>query len=898
MVSMASKRKQGKQTGSVGELQQQLARIERQLEKGFVKDALKAIKQLDRENSTRESRSLLERASVARVQQFYSQGNLSEAIQVAREIRAVGLSLPEAIATLEKLEVLLGIGDKGVASRLEADPKLLAEMVDKAILDPRYLLPSLNDLTQDVQRVRAALQAVEAGQDESAIGLLSEIPRSSPTAEWKLFTRDLIAFYQRDSERETANWQRLDPSRPAGQLAQTLLVASKSPSAIPPPPEVTRSVRKLELGVDRAVLYTALQGLAEALTSDDTKAFKTRYSRLCNTLGKSPAILDRLIEVLVQHAISTNDQNLFELLDRVGPSMTWDPKWNRTQALYAETNEHCCAEHDSDRWSRYLQDLELLHQRGVMSVEEHDLAVALVHAHIGDMYWQEVQQSIDDFREESELDSTDDASEPDQLRVWLKENGQFGSIQTAINHYGLALQSYPNLFDIYSTRSQLRDILGDREQACADLEALVQRSPDDYEAHRQLAIWYLELHNFEASERALAVIRRLKPRAATTLELGWLHCETMVREFVRSKQCEAARQELEKATQNPLPKLPSYLLSAMRSAIEYQAGSSNAAERYIAESLNSSPHPAVLWAYLARFSADYKLPTAQRKEFNNKFEAALKEKLDSAIGAELIRFLSSTTQPPRPYVGRAKHQQLVLKYLQRCLSLSWTTQDLIDTVTYLQRIKAQRKVSAQLLKKANKQAPNHPHVLLLEAQLEMQGSRKRYRLVRLKSLLEKTIKAANEQGLEFESVVQDATKMLAKIDLPSKQSFRHAFGPSSPYDDEEDEDDDLESEFYGSPEFAAPTKNKKRSQGFFDTIWPFRRETEPERDPNQATARKKSPTKEPSGGMSEAVFKRLLWETMPPDLKVQFEERARATGRTFEEVVDEALSDLYKRGIS
>lgn len=895
---MSSKRKQGKQAGGVSEREQQLARIERQLEKGFTKDALKAIKQLDRESSTRESRSLLERASIARVHQLYSQGNFSEATQAARELKAMRPSLPEVIETLEKLEVMLGIGDnQGVASHLESDPKLLTEMVDKAILDPRYILPSLNDLAQDVRRVREALQAVEAGQDESAIGLLSEIPRSSPAAEWKLFTRGLIAFYQRDSERETANWQRLDPSRPAWRLAQTLLVTSKSPSASPPTPEVTRLVRKLELGADRAVLYTALQGLAEALTSDDTKAFKTRYSRLCNTLRKSPAILDRLIEVLVQHAISTDDQQLFEIIHRVGPSMTWDPKWNRTHALYNETNVHCCAEHDSDRWSNYLQDLELLQQRGAMRVEEHDLAAALVHAHIGDCYWLEVQQSIDDFHEESELDSSDDASEPDQLRHWLDENGQLGSIHTAIHHYGLALQRYPNLVDIYSTRSQLRDILGDRKQACADLEALVQRSPDDYEAHRQLAIWHLELHNFEASERALAVIRRLKPRAAATLELGWLQCETLVRELVRSKQCEAARQELEKATQNALPKLPACLLSAMRSAIEYQAGSSNAAERYLSESLAASPHPAVLWAYMARLSADYKLPAAQRKEFNHKLEAALKEKPDSAIGAELTRFLSSTIQPPRPYVGRAKHQQLVLKYLQRCPSLRWTTEDLIDTITYLLRTKAQRKVSEQLVRKATKQAPNHPRVLLLQAQLEMQGRRKGLSLVKMKSLLEKTIKAANEQGLEFESVVQDATKMLAKIDRRAKPSLRHGFGPFSSYDDEDDEDDDFESEFCGSPEFAAPASNRK-SKGSFDTIWPFRSETETESDPNPGTARKKTPTKGPSGGMSEAVFKRLLWETMPPDLKQQFEERARATGRSFEEVVDEALSDLYQRGIS
>ena len=70
--------------------------------------------------------------------------------------------------------------------------------------------------------MRQALEALYAGDEATALGLVRDIARSSPVSEWKLLVRGLAAFYRGDHGETQANWDRLDPERAPLRIARHL----------------------------------------------------------------------------------------------------------------------------------------------------------------------------------------------------------------------------------------------------------------------------------------------------------------------------------------------------------------------------------------------------------------------------------------------------------------------------------------------------------------------------------------------------------------------------------------------------------------------------------------------------------------------------------------------------
>ena len=913
---MSIKKKQGKQAGGASDREQQLNWAKRQLEKGFSKDALKAFRQLDRELSSDETRAWLQRSYLARVQQLYAQGNLPEAVNLMNEWLALPPTLAEIKPQLEKLQVLLGVGGKAGVQRLEAEPELLAEMVDKAVLDPRYALPALGTMVNDVSRVREALQAVEKGQDETAVELLNTIPRTSPAADWKLFVRGLIAFYQNDSERVSANWQRLSPARAPGHLAQTLMVASKSPYATSPVSEaVSQSVRKLERTSGRDVLFGALIRLVELVENRDAEAFANQYRRVVQLFQNHPkAKFDALIDLFIRDAIKNDDTFSLVMLKENGPPLSWDPSWNWVKALYQESNRPCCVEHDSDRWLDYLVDVDALLRQGVITESERNMTVALLHQHIGDMYKGAVDRVLAGLKASWDaVEGVDPSREQRDLQIALNDERCAEWIHSALVHFKLAREAWPDLKPAYASSVFLHNLRGERQQACAELEALVKRDPNDYDAHYQLGTCYLQMERFEALEHELTVLSRLKPRATSTLELVWLKCQQLIRALVIARQFEAARQELAAARTRNLPDIPPVLVLAIQTAIEYKAGATLAAERSIEQVTSNNLQPATFWLCLARFAAEYKLPSSQRAEFTRKFETLLKASAQPAVAADLARLFSAFLKEKQAYVGRVSHLQAVTKYIQRCLTASWTTSELTATIRFLLQANTARKVCEAVLKVAQVQCPRDPLVCLLYARFLFRGDVSDYMLKGIKVLLEVAIKGAHTLGAEGDLVRAQATAMLTevehrllKLQLRKSDRGKDKRDNDADFDDFLDDDDD-----YGHHKGHSQSRNQDRAK--------YRHQNDQQDDDflrseqrrifeevvlafaNQELSKKSGGRREAGGAAMEVKFMkdvtpemmtRVIQEIMSPEFEAQIIKTSRMTGIPYEELLTQFAETL------
>ncbi len=191
------------------------------MEKQNFKEALKNAKVCFRQDPTHEHRQILERSWLARGLQLARAGLQAEGRAAAQELLAMGVSQPDVQQGFPELLLAVGLYDQAVASGKirhpvlgvgggqEADAAVLARAADRAVADPASAPTSLAGIREGAVKVRAALDALYAGDGDAALAGLGEVPRNSPFADWKLFIRGLAAYYRHDDEAMRTNWDRL-----------------------------------------------------------------------------------------------------------------------------------------------------------------------------------------------------------------------------------------------------------------------------------------------------------------------------------------------------------------------------------------------------------------------------------------------------------------------------------------------------------------------------------------------------------------------------------------------------------------------------------------------------------------------------------------------------------------
>src|SRR5262249_29877488 len=131
---------------------------------------------------------------------------------------------------------------------------------------PGRSIESPPEVRAEAALVRAALEAVGAGDAARGLDLLRDVARSSPLADWRLFVRGLAAFSRRELADARANWARLDAGRPGAQIAQTLLALSESDSGAAGAPANLAALERLAFGEP---VLERLDRLRRALTQDN-----------------------------------------------------------------------------------------------------------------------------------------------------------------------------------------------------------------------------------------------------------------------------------------------------------------------------------------------------------------------------------------------------------------------------------------------------------------------------------------------------------------------------------------------------------------------------------------------------------------------------------------------------
>ena len=273
--------KKSKKHGNRQSRERHFQYAQRAMEKQDFKEALKNAKLCFRQDPSHEHRQILERSWLARGLQLARAGLQTEGRAAAQELLALGVSQPDVQQGLPELLLAVGLYDQAVAAgkipgdAQEPDPAVLARAADRAVADPASAPASLSGIREGAAMVRAALDALSAGDEGAALAALGDVPRNSPFAEWKLFVRGLAAYYRHDDEAMRANWDRLAPDRFAARLAAPLRRLADPAAAVGDPAstagsqeEFRQAIRVLEKDLLGGPVVWYLESLQKSLGDD------------------------------------------------------------------------------------------------------------------------------------------------------------------------------------------------------------------------------------------------------------------------------------------------------------------------------------------------------------------------------------------------------------------------------------------------------------------------------------------------------------------------------------------------------------------------------------------------------------------------------------------------------
>lgn len=653
---MAKNRNRGKSRGGA----QLFERAQRELAKGNVKTAVKDAEACFRQDPRPEHRLLLERAYLGRVEHLHRLRLTAEARAALQKLLDLKPTDPDILHRIPRLQVVVGDTRADAAAVLEQEPGLLIALADQAVLDPRSTAPPNGGVAGHVKRIREALAAVERGDDATAADALRDLPRSSPLVDWKLFVRGLSAFYQGDAERTDANWHRLAPDRPAFRIAQTLLVAAGQIRLDEAKIDVSESVRQFEARIQADPAAAPLKELAEHWRKGDWPAFLHEYRRFRQRFAKTHApLLARIVDLVWKRAVREDEGRLLERLMAIGPAPPLDPQWQRAWALGCESSEPCFTPRQEIAWQRYLGSLAT---NADLREEDRAIAAALVHYRLAGakLRFAEQVQRMSRFGW-AEFDSED----AEQFRV------------EAARRLRQAIESYPGLKVAYRDLAELHEEQEEPKKSAAVLRRLLAIDPDDFDAHVWLANYHLNRNKPAESAPHVEAAERLRPRDRQCSLLRWNQHLAHIRDLAMRRRLDEAKAQVERAA--PLleqGREEPYVLDVMRAALQWKAKDPAAAQRSLEAALEKAGAPAAVWMAMSGAAAEYRLPRAVKKDFDDRFKAAVQERPTSRTAGLLARRLLALKASRRNYTGRATQERLILKCLGRARRVQWTEADL------------------------------------------------------------------------------------------------------------------------------------------------------------------------------------------------------------------------------
>lgn len=696
--------------------------VERLIQKGWLKDAVKQAKLVYRDATTPENHCLLERAYFLRAEELHRASMPTSAAEVAQHLLDFGVTDPALPAKLAPLLLAVGLSQAALAlgERLgspEDQAQLMRTAADQAVLHPDRIsnAASFAELREGASLVRGALSALDAGDEAGALERLQPIARSSPFADWRYFVRGLAAHRRRDPEQVDAHWNRLDPGRAAAHIVRTLHSLTDgagvpAPTAATPSKvtTATRDLSTLETAVFGEPLLAPLERLRQAVAANRWDDVIPLLPALRFGLRRvDPRLAERLTRTLVlplanelEDCAPREARQLIGSFTKAAEPLPIDPHWNRLRALLAEGPQ--ADSKDAERfWQAYVADLATLPN---LTPEQRQRAQALV--------WEHQALLLADMIDE--VSAGFPGPKVSQQRLAKLQSQVLKYLDESRRHDPTYLGAPKSLVDLLDDWD--RD-----EEATAAAVKLLEQFPNHDETLRWLAERYLESDDPEQALPLIQRVRALKPLDEALRSLEWNAHGALARRHALKRRWDKGRVELALA-EALLPELSKqYFFAARRAVFELKAGQPEAAERWIEAGQQALVEPTPLWLSILVEGTRYRLPKPALARFKRLWEAGIAAKVKSETAGKLAQLLAGYLASGVKYTGRSSHVQQLIRYLKRGLRIPYQCDDLIGVCIFLSGQPREMGLLDKLVDRGLKAFPESAHFHFLAGVLEVKA---------------------------------------------------------------------------------------------------------------------------------------------------------------------------------
>ena len=716
-MSRAKRKSGGRKPQSAGAVSNhgdaQHSEIERLIERRRFKDAFKLAKLCFRGDSGTENRRLLERTYVLRIQDLAQGGMPTAAAEVAERLLELGVTDAGVLEQLVLLLPCIGLGRRASAlsARLEspeAHSRLTLKLADRAVLHPDQTPTDRPELCNGALQIRAALAAIESGDEAVANERLQTIPRSSPFADWRLFVRGWAAFRRGESQSARDNWNRLDPERFALRIAQVLERSEAAKAAAAPSIDLST----LELSVFGEPVLSRLERLRKALDEADWKQVLQTIRALRPALKKvDRSLAERLTTVLTDplfnHAVDLRPRDaerLIQSFTEAAEPLHFDPQWHRFWALYWEgpENEPARAE---ERWRQYAAGLEV---DAALSPDERRRLQAAVWQHLAEMLFEQDQpDSSDDDWGRPDLGLVDDERRR-QITACLDRSLQLDSSLRVAHEFAL------HVYDAWDMP----------QEELAAAERMLAAFPDDVETLTTLVELHERREEPEAVLARLARLRDLKPLDESLGHSEYWARATLARHHALAGRWDAGRAEFERVLTSEIGPFREFEVRVRQAAFEYKAVRTAAAQVFVDRAAALQEDQATLWLALSVEAGRYQLPKSITAHYQELLDAALRKKVNSRTAGSLSQLIGAYLMGGVEYPGFERHCKQVADYLSRTTRIKCQEADLLKACAFLQAYGEEdvRQLWEKLARKGLKLFPRSPAFISIGVAADMHKS--------------------------------------------------------------------------------------------------------------------------------------------------------------------------------
>jgi tetratricopeptide (TPR) repeat protein len=695
---------------------------ERLIAKERYKDAVKQAKLTFKEEASPENHRLLEQAYFLRARQLLQQGMRTSAVEVAQHLLDFGVTSSGSVEELVRLLIALGFEKHAlqIQERLgspELKQQLGALAADRVVIHPESAGPALPELARDAGLVRQALEKLQAGDEEGAMVVLRDLPRSSPLSEWKLFVRGLAAFYRQDQAEIRANWDRLDPKRTAAAIAQRLRRMSAESTGTD-----SNALEPMEKLVFGEPILDRLQQVRTFAANHEWPKVLRLIGPLRHALNQiDPKLAERLTVVLIGSLIKsvqdmtwTETERVITQFTRVAQPMTIDPRWNRLWAIVWDGPQADDISGTIRHWVQYIQDLETI---ASLSPPERALAQAIVWGHVAGLNNEDVEFLMEEleglpsspFKLPGHRKKGETTNDPD-LAAAKKE--VIDCLERGIRLAPTYLPNYKLLVEFHAEWKDARGM-----EAAA--KRLLAAFPDNTDALELLGRHHFQKNDLAAALPYIQRARRTKPLDASLRSLEWMIRVGLARLFAISKKWDEGRAEFAAADELLPEYLHQYGYLARKAIFEHKAGQAGPSDRYLEEARAQLVEPAPLWLALVIESIRYHMPKSSLDAYTKLWEADQKKKVRSETAGVLAGQMEGFLAAGIEYPNRDTHIDQVVAYLKRTMRLKYRREDIEQVVEFLTRLPDQFDLLEKLVKAGLKQHPDSASLNMRAADVEM-----------------------------------------------------------------------------------------------------------------------------------------------------------------------------------